>query len=358
MTGMMGMIALLRDTKLDEEQHQLADYALDASKSLLVVINDILDFSKLEAERLTPESIDFSPAQLVDGVAALIGSRISEGVTLETAVDPGVPGWLKGDPNRIRQVLLNLASNAAKFTAHGAVRLAAHHRALDGGAIELRIEVMDTGIGIPAEVQQRLFNPFTQADSSVSRKYGGTGLGLAISKKLCAIMGGAIGVHSQPDSGSTFWFTVRCEAGAPPVVAAPPLQPVETERSLSVLVAEDNALIQKLITKLLQKRGHQFDLVTNGREVIEAARRKPYDLILMDMQMPEIDGIAATRMIRDLTGPERDTPIIALTGNALAGQREICLAAGMNDYVSKPFTPDDFYAAIRRVTFSNSLIDS
>lgn len=348
MTGMMGMMSLLRDTPLDDEQRQLADLALEGSRGLLVVINDILDFSKLEADRMTPEAVDFAPAQLLDGVAALLGSKLSEGVTLHAEFVTDVPLWLKADPNRIRQVLLNLASNAIKFTKKGEVRITGSHRVCDDGAIELGFAVSDTGIGIPPEVQKRLFNAFTQADSSVSRKYGGTGLGLAISRKLVTMMGGEIGLESAPGRGSTLSFTVRCDIGAPPLIAAPPLQPTEADRALDILVAEDNALIQKLITRLLAKRGHRFEVVGDGREVVEAVQRRRYDVVVMDMQMPEIDGLAATGIIRGLDSPARDTPIVALTGNALPGQREICLAGGMTDYLAKPFAPEDFYAVIAR----------
>jgi light-regulated signal transduction histidine kinase (bacteriophytochrome)/CheY-like chemotaxis protein len=350
MTGMLGMIGLLCDTPLDEEQREFADLALESTRSLLIVINDILDFSKLEAGRLTPESIDFNVVQVINAVATLVGPRIAEGVRLETAIDPAMPALLKGDPNRIRQVLLNLISNAIKFTERGVVRVVASHRTLEDSASELRIEVIDSGIGIATDVQQGLFNPFTQADTSVSRKYGGTGLGLAISKQLCEMMGGSIGVDSAPGRGSTFWFAIRCEKGTTLDVASPPLQPTmeQDARSLKILVAEDNPLIQKLISRLLRKRGHHLDLVWNGSDAVAAVQRESYDLILMDMQMPDMDGIAATKIIRGLNGPARTLPIVALTGNALTGQREICLAAGMNDYLSKPFEPADLYAAIDR----------
>jgi CheY-like chemotaxis protein len=219
---------------------------------------------------------------------------------------------------------------------------------LAGEIVELRIEVIDSGIGIPADVQQNLFSPFTQADNSTSRQYGGTGLGLAISRQLCSIMGGAIGVESVPGHGSTFWFTVQCRRGVAPTVAAPPIQPgIESAgRTLKILVAEDNAVIRILISKLLKKRGQVADMVVNGKEAVAAVARKSYDLVFMDMHMPEMDGVSATLTIRGLSGPERLVPIIALTGNALVGQRESCLGAGMNDYLSKPFESADFYAAI------------
>jgi CheY-like chemotaxis protein len=351
MTGMMGMIGLLCDTPLSQDQRQLADLARESASGLLVVINDILDFSKLEAGRLEPESIPFDIAHLIDGVAKLLGSKArDEGLTIETSFGEGLPPWLAGDRNRIRQVLLNLTGNAIKFTAKGSVSVAASHRMLPGDIVELRVEVTDTGIGISPEVQARLFNPFTQADTSVSRKYGGTGLGLAISRQLCVMMGGDIGVRSEPGRGSTFWFTVQCRLSQAPVEAAPPLQPVieAGDGALRILVAEDNPMIQKLTSRLLAKRGHQADVVGNGEDAVAAVQHKTYDLILMDMQMPVMDGVSATQAIRALAGAVSGIPIIALTGNALIGERERCLAAGMNDYLSKPFEPPELYAVIDR----------
>jgi signal transduction histidine kinase/ActR/RegA family two-component response regulator len=350
MTGMVGMIGLLCDTPLSNEQQRLAAIARESARDLLVVVNNILDFSKLEAGKLTAESIGFSLEHLMNGVASLLGPKAREDLPLVIIVSAGMPAWLNGDPNRIRQILLNLTSNAIKFTATGSVRLTAAHRVLTGDLVELRIEVVDSGTGISRDVQDRLFTPFTQADTSVSRKYGGTGLGLAICKQLCMTMGGSIGVESVPGQGSTFWFTVQCERAEAPIASAPPLQPTieKMGRPLRVLVAEDNPMIGALISKLLSKRGHQSELVCNGKEALAAMQCKSYDVVLMDTQMPEMDGITATKAIRGLSGPACQVPIIALTGNALDGQRESCLAAGMNDYLSKPFEPADFYAAIDR----------
>lgn len=351
MTGMMGMIGLLCDTPLSKEQERLAAVARESSSDLLVVVNNILDFSKLEAGKLTSESIGFNIEHLIDGVVSLLGPKARGGnLSLAISVSDGMPAWLSGDPNRIRQILLNLTGNAVKFTELGSVRITASHRFLAGDLVELRFEVIDSGIGISKEVQDRLFSPFTQADTSVSRKYGGTGLGLAICSQLCKTMGGSIGVESVPGKGSTFWFTVQCKRAESPVVSAPPLQPaaVHTGHPLSILVAEDNPMIQGLIFKLLSKQGHQAVLVCNGKEAVAAVQDKSYDLVVMDMQMPEMDGVTATRVIRGLPGPERNVPIVALTGNALVGQRESCLTAGMDDYLSKPFEPADFYAVINR----------
>jgi PAS domain S-box-containing protein len=350
MAGMMGMIDLLAGTDLDDEQRSLANVAHESARNLLTVVNNILDFSKLEAGQLKTESIPFSLKYSIGAVALLLGPKArSQGLRLETSVHDDIPEYLSGDPGRIGQILLNLIGNAIKFTEKGSVRIVASHRSLADQRIELRIEVIDTGLGIPRDVQRSLFSPFTQADSSVSRKYGGTGLGLAICKQLCRVMDGDIGVESEPGHGTKFWFTVQCSPGQAPVkVSAPPLAPtIEPEVSaLKILVAEDNPIIRTLISKLLLKRGYRSDLVCNGKEAVAEVSRQSYDLVLMDMQMPEMDGISAARAIRASTGPEREVPIIALTANALVGQREICLDAGMNDFLTKPIRPDALYAAI------------
>jgi CheY-like chemotaxis protein len=210
--------------------------------------------------------------------------------------------------------------------------------------------VIDTGIGIPEDVKAALFDPFTQADTSVSRKYGGTGLGLAICRQLCRAMGGDIGVESEPGHGSRFWFTVHCAPGERPLMAAPPLQSAIAAGAdaLNILVVDDTAIIRGLIAKLLSRHGYRADLACNGREAVAAVQDKSYDLVLMDLQMPEMDGISATAEIRRLDGPARDVPIVALTANALVGQREICFAAGMNDFLTKPINPDLLQAAVTR----------
>jgi CheY-like chemotaxis protein len=320
---------------------------------LLDVINDILDLSKLDAARVTLEIRDFSPRQLVDGVVALFAAKIQKsGLRVEAALDDAMPAWVKGDPDRIRQILVNLMSNALKFTKQGSIRIEASHRELPDASLELGFAVKDTGVGIPASAQSGLFEPFMQADTSISRKYGGTGLGLAICKRLCAAMGGTIGVESEPDRGTRFSFTVRCGMGSEPmVIEAPAEAPAEEARtSLNILVAEDHDINWRLISALLAKRGHKADWATNGREAIAAMRSKTYDLVLMDIQMPEMDGVAATIAIRQVPGRLGKTPIIALTADAVVGQREVYLSAGMNDYLTKPIRPNALYAAIDRWT--------
>ena len=350
MAGMMGMIDLLAGTDLNDEQRSLANIAHESARNLLTVVNNILDFSKLEAGQLEPESIPFSIKHSIEAVTLLLAPKAREqGLQLTTSIGADVPAYLNGDPSRLGQILLILVGNAIKFTEQGTVEIAASHRVTSDGLIELRIEVIDTGAGIPSDVQASLFNPFTQADSSVSRKYGGTGLGLAICRLLCQTMGGDIGVESEVGRGSKFWFTLQCHvAEAPPTVSSPSLAPAidPAAAELSILVADDNAIIRKLISKLLERQGYRPDLVCNGMEAVAAVRQKPYDLVLMDMQMPEMDGSSAAKAIRALAGPEHRVPIIALTANALLGERESCRAAGMDDFLTKPIQPDALYAAI------------
>lgn len=346
--GMVGMIDLLRETPLSLEQERFTALAKESSDGLLNVVNDILDFSKLEAGRISPEFIEFDVVHVIKGVASLMTSKAQDkGLDLSAVVSDDLPHWLKGDGNRIRQVLLNLVNNAIKFTDAGRVCIDVSHRPLADGQVELRIEVSDTGIGIGPETQQQLFNPFVQGDSSVSRKYGGSGLGLAICRHLCGIMGGDIGVDSDLGKGSKFWFTARCGIGAPRIADAPSLVP-DLDRTIKVLVAEDSPIIATLISSLLKKQKFEVQLVTNGLQAVAAVTKDTYDIILMDVNMPEMDGMSATRAIRSLPGPQSKLPIIALTANAIVGQREIYLAAGMNDYVTKPIQPPTLFQAIRR----------
>jgi signal transduction histidine kinase/FixJ family two-component response regulator len=348
LSGMVGMIDLLRETPLSLEQERFTALAKESSDGLLNVVNDILDFSKLEAGRISPEFIEFDIVHVVKGVASLMTSKAqAKGLDLSIVVSDSVPHWLKGDGNRIRQVLLNLVNNAIKFTDTGRVSIDVSHQPLADGQVELRIEVSDTGIGIGPETQRQLFNPFVQADTSVSRKYGGSGLGLAICRQLCSIMGGAIGVDSEFGKGSRFWFTARCGIGAPRIADAPSLVP-DLGRSIKVLVAEDSPIIATLISSLLKKQNFEAQMVTNGLQAVAAVMKDTYDIILMDVNMPEMDGISATRAIRALPGPQSKLPIIALTANAIVGQREIYLAAGMNDYVTKPIQPNTLFQAIQR----------
>jgi two-component system, sensor histidine kinase len=354
MNGVIGLTGLLLETPLTAQQRQFAEAVKQCADSLLGILNDILDFSKLEAKRMALESIDFNLEDVIAGATQLLEPRArGKGLTLTAEIAPDAPRSLNGDPGRLRQVLLNLTGNAIKFTDRGSVRIVVTHRPLDGDKIELNIAVIDTGAGIAPEVQDRLFTRFTQADSSISRRFGGTGLGLAICKELCELMGGKIGVESAPGRGSTFWFTLRCARGAATVEAARGASaPFDTEapRALDILVAEDNEINRMLVSALLARLGHRIELVGDGRAAVAAVERRAWDLVLMDVQMPEMDGVAATRAIRALSAPANAVPIIALTANALAEHRAEYLAAGMNDYLTKPIQPEALEAALARWT--------
>jgi CheY-like chemotaxis protein len=497
MNGVIGMTGLLLDTTLTPEQREYTEAVRRSGEALLTIINDILDFSKIEAGRLELEAIDFDlPATVEDSLDVLAEHAHGNGLELACVIQPDVPRVIRGDPGRLRQVLLNLIGNAIKFTHEGGVVLRVSRTGGDEiGAV--RFEVADTGIGIATEAQARLFQPFSQADTAMTRRYGGTGLGLVICRRLTEAMGGAIGMESEPGRGSTFWFTVAAkdgaEASAPvatispvgsrhvlvvddhviartalvqqlrawdvvvdeagdgaealdrlraavrsgvrraavlvdlqrssmdgpglaeamaadPTLSTTPLvmllsrarmgvgaatavgiatclpRPVwptrlrealmaalggasvppaalaragsaadsaaaSAPRSLRILVAEDNAVNQRVAVRLLEKAGHRVDLVSNGRQAVEALERTSYDLVLMDCLMPEMDGFEATRAIRAAeVGTDRHLPIVALTASAMERDREQCVVAGMDDYLAKPFTKEALTAVLERWT--------
>ncbi len=497
MNGVIGMTGLLLGTALDSEQRQYAESVRQSGQALLTVINEILDFSKLEAGKLELEIIDFDLVEAVENVAELLGPQASgKGIDFVTFIAPEVPRAVAGDPGRLRQILLNLAGNAIKFTERGSVAITADLRLEDEQGSHLRFEVTDTGIGVPEALQSQLFTMFSQADSSTTRRFGGTGLGLAICRQLVGLMEGEIGMTSAPGAGTTVWFEIRLEratrastkktlgqgalpdlrvlvvddtelnrvifekqfaswgiettsvasgeealealvgvveGGVPfdiavldrmmpgmdgeelarrikarPEIAATklvlassmgsrgdtrrlseigfarhltkpvrqsdmfnclaelcgldledgPQAPAESEapaaadpgrhpaRPLRILVAEDNHVNQLLATVTLEKEGHRADVANNGIEAVDALRNIPYDLVLMDVNMPEMDGLEATRKIREMAGDMGRVPIIALTANAMKGDQELFLAAGMNDYVSKPLDRDKLVAVV------------
>ena len=347
MNGVIGMTSLLCESDLTPEQHEWADAALMSAESLLSIINDILDFEKIEAGRLTVVSESFDlHATVEESVRMLSGRALAKGLGLSFEYPESAPRSLMGDASRVRQVLVNFMSNAVKFTDRGSVQVNVRY---DGPQNhQWTIEVTDTGIGIDAETQARLFGKFVQADSSTARRFGGTGLGLAISKQLAELMGGSVGVRSTAGAGSTFWVTLPMSPASPMKVPGAAVRidtgPATVVRWL-VLLVEDNPVNQKLARHLLTKLGCHVDLANNGMEAVERWREGPYDAIFMDCQMPGMDGYEATRRIRAAGERGQRIPIIAITAASMVGDRERCLASGMTDYVSKPLNPNE----LRRV---------
>ena len=366
MNGVLGFANLLLETQLDPEQREFAQTVQRSGDALLAVINDVLDYSKIEAGRMTVEQIDFDLRSVCDEVRSILLAAVAkQGLVMSLSYDATLPRFIKGDPARLRQVLLNLAGNAVKFTERGTVHIEVSR--LDGA--QVKISVDDSGIGISAEQMDRLFRRFTQADSSTTRRYGGTGLGLAISKTLVELMGGTIGAQSHAGTGSTFWITLPLMAavqtqsdtqaaklpGAAPRTAVPTLRAVVPEPIIAqapatlppgtvpvgasrVLLVEDNFVNQRVAVYMLSKLGHRVDVAKHGREAIDMLGKSAYDIVLMDCQMPEMDGFEATRVIRDRTSAvlDHEIPVVAMTANAFPEDRARALACGMNDFLAKP----------------------
>lgn len=359
LNGVMGFTDVLMDSNLDPQQREWLKTIQSSGQTLLALISDILDFSKIEAGMLVLERIPFSPAVAARDVVRLLSARAAEKqLSFSLECDGALPEFVLGDPARFKQVLMNFAGNAIKFTQRGSVIITLRWQTESDEHGELKAAVSDTGIGIPREKQTSLFQKFTQADSTTTRKFGGTGLGLAICKRLVESQNGSIGLDSEASRGSTFWFTLplAISATGPQNTAfftRTPVSPVQVTAPQGnrpgavqrVLLAEDTAVNQKLAVHYLEKLGCTVDLAVNGREAVRRASETDYALILMDCQMPEMDGFEACAAIRNAEREERRVPIIALTANAMQGDHERCLAAGMNDYLSKPFRIDD----LRRV---------
>lgn len=378
MNGVLGMAELILKTNLAPQQHEFARIIYNSANHLLTIINDILDFSKLEAGEMHLQNQDFALNDCLQTVIDVLSSQAEiKGVKLTAAIDRQVPQQLQGDPVRLRQVLLNLVGNAIKFTDAGEVVVQINSLRQERVGIEdkdnnldsqflvrLLFSVRDTGIGISLEGQKKLFQSFTQVDASTTREYGGTGLGLAICKQLVEMMGGEIGVESEPGKGSTFWFTAEFiqlvalvgEAEATEAAQAAQKEKllitrhsaVATDKKLKILVAEDNLVNQQVIFNQLQILGHEADCAANGAQALEMLSKYPYDLVLMDCQMPVIDGYSATQELRRSEGSENHTVVIALTANAMPADREQCLSAGMDDYISKPVSLDALQAVLQR----------
>jgi signal transduction histidine kinase/HPt (histidine-containing phosphotransfer) domain-containing protein/ActR/RegA family two-component response regulator len=343
MNGVTGMADLLLDSQLSAQQRQYAEVIASSASSLLKIINDILDYSKVEAGRMELEQIDFNIHRLLDELCEFYVFRAAEnGLVFSSSISPVVPLWVKGDPTRLRQILTNFLGNAFKFTVSGSVRLEVSVVADQDRCATLRFVVKDTGIGIPAPAQQKLFSAFTQADGSTTRQFGGTGLGLAISRQLAELMQGRVGLESVEFEGSTFWAEIPFEQGSettPPVPLHDPGMSIEIPGAGAVrlLLVEDNPTNQLVAVGLLKRLGFVDVVVANnGNEAIEQCSRERFDAVLMDCQMPVLDGYQATRQLRERGF---SVPIIAMTANVMRGDREQCLAIGMNDYIGKPIDP-------------------
>ncbi len=352
MNGIIGMLRIVQDSTLTPAQREQIETAVSSADTLLDLLNDILDLSKIESGRLELERIVFSPATTLKGVADLLRSRArSKGIDFRLEIDPRLPVALLGDPLRLRQVLFNLTGNAIKFTNRGFVAVRAQCDARDARDATLSFAITDSGIGIDAAGVTRLFQPFTQADSSMSRRFGGTGLGLAISQKLVEAMGGKIAAASEPGQGSVFHFTLRFDLASPAL--APELSPAGGREMVfpklrgRVLVVEDDRINQRVITYFLKQMGLETELAEDGLAAVDAVKNSSWDAVLMDCQLPRLDGLEATRRIRtQLAG--QPLPIIALTANAGAQDRADCLAAGMDDFLTKPLQVDRLAATLQK----------
>ena len=360
MNGVVGMTDLLLNTSLDTKQQRSAQVIRQSALSLLRILNDILDFSKVEAGSLKTEALQFDLRQATDDALLLLGPQINaKGLTLQLDWPDSLPNTVIGDPTRYVQIITNLVGNAVKFTLHGQIRLRAQILSEHDQSLCFRFDIEDTGIGIKSDVLPRLFESFTQSDSSITREYGGTGLGLAIVRRLCRLMGGDCGVTSEYGKGSCFWFSLTLQRDPHPpltalvagnaVIATEPAKKPVGQR-LHVLLVEDNLVNQEVTKGMLEFMDCDCSLAANGLLAVRMLTVKhAYDLVLMDCQMPELDGLEATRRVRE---SERylgaRIPILALTANAMVGDREQCIAAGMDDFLSKPFAQAELAAKISK----------
>jgi len=354
MNAVVGMTSLLQETPLTDDQREYVATIRGGAQALLALTNDVLDFSKIESGRLDLEHAPFDVRACVDDACALsLHEAARKSLVLDVALAPGVPAHARGDVTRLRQILANLVTNAVKFTERGRVEVAGSARTLDDGRCELAFEVRDTGIGIAPDRMHRLFLSLSQVDPSTTRQYGGTGLGLAINRCLAELMHGRLWADSQPGVGSTFAFTVVVDVVAP---AAPPPAPaagvvdgaLAGRLPLRVLVVEDNPINQRVATLMLSRLGYRADVAHNGEEAVAAAARAVYDVVLMDVQMPEMDGLEATRTIRASAAGANRPWIVGMTASVTIEDREASVAAGMNDYLSKPIKLEQLQAALER----------
>ena len=354
MNGVIGTLQLLEDTRLDNSQAEYVRTAHKSADALLSILNDILDLSKIEAGKLDIEIIRFDLREVINDLVTLHALKAEQkGVILRSKIDEALPQRVMGDPTRLRQIVINLISNALKFTEQGEINVRLQVLATEADKLRVRIEVQDTGVGISEDVQQKLFTAFTQADGSTTRKYGGTGLGLAIVRQLVGLMHGDIGVDSRPGEGSTFWFEVplgRAADSDEPEDGQTAETADHSPLSGTILLAEDNPVNQMVAAKMLEKSGIDCVIANNGAEALQKLETHRFDAVLMDCQMPEMDGFEATRRIREqeqAAGVDR-IPVIAMTANVMEGDRELCLQAGMDDYLGKPVKQEELEHKLRK----------
>lgn len=365
MNGIIGMTDLLKQTKLDERQIDFTKTIHQSANNLLSLINDILDFSKIEAGQIDFENIDFDITKVITEIIEIFKFKIQESkLTFSSSISKEIPIWVKGDPHRLKQILINLLNNAIKFTKSGGVTLKVYPTKLTNTHTRIKFEIIDTGIGISDSGIKKLFQSFSQIDSSTTRIYGGTGLGLAISKNITTLMGGDIGVESQEGVGSTFWFWVDYDKSMKSHLIEQKKEEEITKKSiamseeqqkprqLTILLAEDNPINQKVAKMHLERLGHKVETAANGKIALEMYTKNNYDLVFMDIQMPEMDGIESTQRIREFEKDINEAEpikIIALTANAMKGDKEACLEAGMNEYMSKPFKPEELKRVLNTI---------
>ncbi|MEK7729410.1 MAG: ATP-binding protein [candidate division KSB1 bacterium] len=353
MNAIIGLTHLLQRSGASTQQSERLGKIESAATHLLTIINDILDISKIEAGRLELEDIPFSLSATIENVRTLVLTQAaSKGLTIAVH-EMNTPVWLRGDPTRVRQALLNYLSNAIKFSNNGMIHIRVSTVDLRGADLTLRFEVQDNGIGIAPEKHRNLFQYFEQADTSTTRRFGGTGLGLAITRRIAELMGGTVGVDSTPGRGSTFWFTAQFQVASVPVVAATPavadaesalrLRPIAAH----VLLVDDSETNREVAKALLESVGIRVEMAENGQQAVARVAGEHFDLILMDIQMPEMDGITATKILRGFPEMEH-VPILAMTANVYAEDRKACLEAAMNDFVPKPVDPEVLYSTILR----------
>ena len=354
MNGVIGTLQLLDDTELDQGQKEFVEIAHKSANALLAILNDILDVSKIEAGKLSFENIPFNFKGIVNDIVVLHSLKAEQkSVFLKQQVDEALPEYLLGDPTRLRQIIVNLVSNALKFTKQGEVKVGIDVVNKTADSVDLKVMVSDTGIGIPQSAQESLFNAFTQADGSTTRKYGGTGLGLAIVSQLVGLMGGALGVESVEGKGSVFWFTAsfECSNKIPEAIQDDSSKNEDIQLEAKVLLVEDNPINLMVAQKMLEKVGLKASLANNGVEALQQLNEQSFDLVLMDCQMPEMDGFDATREIRRLdirALNKQPLPIVAMTANVMSGDRERCLEVGMDDYIGKPVQREQLASVLKK----------